>query len=224
MPELDEDIAVIEEDLEPITREQGEEHPELLADPAAGAEGILDYVDPVRFAALELEAIEDLLRDEDEGEADDEEGGAPPPISRHQRRALRLALTQKGIKETPPGSNINMYSDYFGFGAQFWCADFVGWALDKTGNQNMEVPWGYPSAVVNILAWGQDNEIVRHNPRKGDIFIVKPHSHTGLVIRADGTRFMTIEGNTSGPEGDVYVATHERDNADRDYHFIRHHF
>ena len=223
MPEPDDDIVVIEEELEPITREQGEEHPELLADPAAASEGILDYEDPERFAALELEAIEDLLADDD-GEGGDEEGGAAPPISRHQRDALLLALTQKGIRETPPGSNANKYSAYFGFGAQFWCADFVAWALDRTGNQDKEVPWGYPSAVVNILAWGQENELVRHNPRKGDIFVKKPHSHTGLVIRADGTSFTTIEGNTSGPDGDVYVATHERDNADRDYHFIRHHF
>jgi hypothetical protein len=134
-------------------------------------------------------------------------------------------LTQKGIKETPPGSNVNKFSAHFGFGAQEWCADFVAWALDRTGNQDMEVPWGYPSAVVNILEWGQRNELVRHNPRKGDIFVKKPHSHTGLVIRADGDSFMTIEGNTTDATGDcIYVATHARDNADRDYWFVRFHF
>jgi hypothetical protein len=40
------------------------------------------------------------------------------------------------------------------------------------------------------------------------------------VTSADGPRFMTIEGNTSGPQGDVYVATHARD-ASRDmYSFV----
>jgi CHAP domain len=225
MPERDDDIAVIEEELEPITQEQGEANPELLSDERAAAEGILDSEDPAGFAARELQAIEDLLADDAEGEADDEAGGAAPPISKHQKKALRLALTQKGVGETPAGSNDNIYSAHFGFGAQFWCADFVGWALDKTGNEDKEVPWGYPSAVKNILAWGQRNELLRHNPRKGDIFILKPHSHTGLVTSADGTRFTTIEGNTTGATGEaIYVASHERDNAGRDYLFVRFHF
>ena len=31
-------------------------------------------------------------------------------ITSHQQRAMALALSQKGIRETPPGSNIQKYS------------------------------------------------------------------------------------------------------------------
>ena len=116
-----------------------------------------------------------------EQDPDDETGGAAP-ISRHQRRALRLALTQKGIRETPPGSNVNIYSKYFGFGAQFWCADFVAWSLDKTGNQDRKVPWGYPSAVENITRWGKRNGKIHSRPQKGDIFTRRDGKHTGWVV------------------------------------------
>ena len=120
-------------------------------------------------------------------------------------------MTQKGIRETPPGSNRNMYSAYFGFGPQFWCADFVGFCLDKTGNEDKKVPWGYPSAVENITRWGQSNNFIHDQPKKGDIFTRKDGKHTGFVLTAQGSSFMTIEGNTMGPSGCVYVASHARD-------------
>ena len=146
------------------------------------------------------------------------------PISPHQRRALKLAVTQKGIRETPPGSNCNPYSSYFGFGCQFWCADFVAWALDRTGDRDKKVPWGYPSAVKSINAWAQQNGKLHSQPQKGDIFTYKNHGHTGFVLKADGSRFTTIEGNTSGPSGTVYVASHLRDASSGQYFFVRHHW
>jgi CHAP domain len=147
-------------------------------------------------------------------------------ITPHQQRALALALSQKGIRETPPGSNKQKYSQYFGFGAQFWCADFVAFCMDKTGNRDHKVPWGYPSACNNIAAWGQRTGRIHGRPRKGDIFVKKDASnpnqcvHTGFVLSAEGSRFMTIEGNTSGPQGDVYVATHARDASSGMYSFV----
>lgn len=204
-----------------ITQAEAEANPELRADPSASKEGVLDYEDPERFEELEVEAAEGLLAEED---PDDESGGAAP-ISQHQRRALRLALTQKGIRETPPGSNVNIYSKYFGFGAQFWCADFVAWSLDKTGNQDREVPWGYPSAVENITAWGKRNGKIHSRPQKGDIFTRKDGKHTGWVASSQGMSFMTIEGNTDGPDGRVvWVAAHARDASGGLYFFVRHHW
>ena len=131
---------------EQVTRAEAEENPFLRADPSHAADGVLDHEDPARFEELEMAAAEEILAD------DDEPTRGPGPISAHQRKALRLAVTQKGVRETPPGSNNNPYSKYFGFGPQFWCADFVAWALDRTGNRDKKVPWGYPSAVENITA------------------------------------------------------------------------
>lgn len=206
-----------DEETDEITQQEVDENPELGPDPSAAKEGVLDDDDPAGFAALEVEAAEDLL-------AEDESEG-PAPISRHQRNALRLALTQKGIRETPPGSNVNFYSKYFGFGAQFWCADFVAWSLDKTGNQDKKVPWGYPSAVENITRWGKRNGKIHSQPQKGDIFTRKDGKHTGWVVSSRGTSFMTIEGNTDGPDGRVvYVASHARDSSSGMYFFVRHHW
>jgi hypothetical protein len=149
-------------------------------------------------------------------------------ITPHQQRALALAVSQKGMREHPRGSNKQKYSQYFGFGPQFWCADFVAFCMDKTGNRDHKVPWGYPSACNNIAAWGRRTGKIHSQPRKGDIFVKKdagnPNQciHTGFVTSADGSRFMTIEGNTSGPEGndDVYVASHARDTSSGSYSFV----
>jgi CHAP domain len=149
-------------------------------------------------------------------------------MTRHQRRALRLAVSQKGMREHPRGSNKNKYSRHFGFGAQFWCADFVAWAFDKAGDNNKMVPWNYPSAVENITAWGQKHRRIHSNPRAGDIFTRKDGEHTGFVLSVDGSTFMTIEGNTTdagstNEEEAFFVASHQRDASDGIYHFVRFH-
>ena len=221
MPEDDRIEFPDDEYTSEITQAEAKANPDLLSNPSAAKEGVLDAEDPEGFAELEVAAAEDLLAEED---PDDESGGAAP-ISLHQRKALRLALTQKGIRETPPGSNVNIYSKYFGFGAQFWCADFVAWALDKTGNEDHEVPWGYPSAVENITRWGKRNGKIHSRPQKGDIFTRRDGEHTGWVQSSQGTSFMTIEGNTDGPDGRIiWVASHARDSASGMYFFVRHHW
>ena len=148
-------------------------------------------------------------------------------ITLHQQKALALALSQKGIREAPPPPlNKQKYSAYFGYGPQFWCADFVAWCMDRTGNRDHKVPWGYPSACVNIAAWGKKTGKLHSQPRKGDIFVKKDANnpnkcvHTGFVTSADGSSFMTVEGNTSGPQGDIYVNTHARDASSGMYSFV----
>jgi hypothetical protein len=220
MPDTD-DRVELDEEVREVTQEEGQQDASLLADPKKASEGVLDDEDPAEFQESELRAAEEtvLADDEDEGEA-----AAGPPISRHLRRALQLGVSQKGIRETPPGSNCQIYSSYFGFGCQFWCADFVSYCLDRTGNKDKKVPWGYPSAVANINAWGQRQGLIHSAPRKGDIFTRRDNMHTGFVLSAQGSSFMTIEGNTSGPTGDVYVASHSRDASSGMYFFVRHHF
>jgi hypothetical protein len=226
MPEPEDDLVELPE-MNEITQEEAEGRPELLADPTKAKEGVLDDEDPAKFEALELEAAEEVVLAEEEGDEEGEGAGggaAAPAISAHQRRALALAVSQKGMREHPPGSNKNKYSRYFGFGAQFWCADFVAFCLDKTGNRDRKVPWGYPSAVKNITAWGQRNRKIHNRPQKGDIFTRQDGKHTGLVLSAQGLSFTTIEGNTSGSEGDIYVASHARDASPGMYFFVRHHW
>ena len=211
------DRVEIPEELEEVTQDEAEKDPLLASDESKASEGVLDEEDPAGFEEGELQAAADLILAED----DESGGAAATAISAHQRQALMLAVSQKGMRERPQGSNDNQYSRYFGFGPQFWCADFVAFCVDKTGNRDRKVPWGYPSAVKNITAWGQRNGTIHSRPMKGDIFTRKDGMHTGFVLSAQGSRFMTIEGNSSGPGGDFYVTSHARDASGGMYFFIR---
>jgi hypothetical protein len=117
----------------------------------------------------------------------------------YYEKAVGTAGLQYGYKEGP--KNNNKFSQYFGKNHQPWCADFVSWAFDSTGNKDKKVPWGNPSAVVNILEWGQKEKYLVKTPKLGDIFIMTKNgvSHTGLVweVAKDGKSFRTVEGNSS---------------------------
>ena len=142
----------------------------------------------------------------------------------HRERALTLALSQIGRREDQR-ANANKYSRYFGYTVpQAWCADFVSWAFDRTGNNDRKAPWGYPSAVRSINAWARENKHFVDAPRRGDIFTFKDDAHTGLVVAAlPAGLFVTVEGNTYGPdarEGTVWVWTRTR-KASGPYRFVR---
>jgi hypothetical protein len=154
----------------------------------------------------------------------DELGAAAEIATRGMQpgRAVVLALTQQGMRENPCGSNRNPYSTYFGFGAQEWCADFLGWSFDQTGNRDRKVPWGHPSIVRNITAWARGRGLIVPTPRRGDIFTYRNGAHAGLITSVTGTKFKTIEGNTSGPDGRTcWVAQHTRATNDGRYFFVR---
>jgi hypothetical protein len=238
MTEPEDDSVVIPEVIQEVTPDQAKDHPELCANPATSNDGVLDdanYENP-ESDALEDQGLVDIAALILGPEVPEVVGAAASgaavsgaaaasSITDHQRRALALALAQKGptrtVKRTPVGSNCNPYSRWFGFGCQFWCADFVAYCVARTGHPvHHHVPWGYPSAVSNITRWGQKNGLIRSRPRKGDIFTRKDGGHTGFVLSAQGSSFMTVEGNTSGPLGDVYVASHHRDASSRLYHFV----
>ena len=236
MTEPEDDSVVIPEVIQEVTPDQAKDHPELCANPATSDDGVLDDANDEENPESEAQEMEDIaaiiLDDEVVGAAASgaaaSGAAAASSITAHQRRALAVALGQKGptrtVKRTPVGSNCNPYSRYFGFGCQFWCADFVAYCVDRTGNRDRKVPWGYPSAVSNITAWGQKNGRIRSRPQKGDIFTRKDGGHTGFVLSAQGSSFMTVEGNTSGPLGDVYVASHKRDASSGLYWFVRWNF
>jgi CHAP domain len=120
------------------------------------------------------------------------------PAMSHGEKAVKKALTQLGNGENPPGSNCQKYSRYFGKSCQYWCADFVSWAFDTTGNKNKKLPWVNPSSVSSIIAWGQNGHQVK-TPRPGDLFTMKGPgvSHTGLVRKVSGNSFYSVEGNAN---------------------------
>ena len=116
-----------------------------------------------------------------------------------RQRALKQGLSQVRYKEQPFGSNCNKFSRYFGKGCQAWCADFVSWAFDSTGNRDKRVAWRNPSAVASILQWAKRTKNVVKTPKPGDIFLIRKNgvSHTGLIRSVGRRTFTTIEGNAS---------------------------
>jgi hypothetical protein len=116
-----------------------------------------------------------------------------------RERALKAALEEIGYKEQPLGSNCNKFSRYFGKKCQRWCANFVSWAFDSTGNRNKKVDWGNPSAVQAIRDWAKKGNHFVTTPQPGDIFLIIGNgvSHTGLVRSVSGKTFTTVEGNAS---------------------------
>lgn len=189
-------------------------------DPVSAAKDVVKReIDDVLDSDLALTA--ELVASSTEGSVDNAIAFGPPgAASDHGWRAVRAALEQKGMREARCGNNSNPFSRYFGYGPQFWCADFVSWAFDATGNRDRKVPWGYPSGVAGIVTWGRRTGNLSKNPRPGSIFAYLDGRHTGLVVRLEAGRFLTIEGNTSGPDGKVcWVWTHARV-ADGRYGFI----
>ena len=191
-----------------------------MPDPEQSRIGIVDSeVDDEASNHELLQAAEELVLPP---EPDPGPGASPTPrVRKLGPRAVALALTQKGLREEGGGGNRNPYSRYFGYGAQHWCADFVSWAVDRCGNQDRAVPWGYPSGVAAINAWASREERFKSSPRRGDVFTYKNNKHTGLIVSVSGDRFTTIEGNTDGPDGKtIWVWGHVRAN-DGTYYFVR---
>ena len=121
MAEPEDDLVVIPDPIPEVTLEQAKDHPELLANPDISGDGVSDDEETPESEDLGIEEIAGLL-DEVAGVAASA-AAAASSITAHQRRALALALAQKGptstVKRDPVGSNCNPYSRYFGFGYQF---------------------------------------------------------------------------------------------------------
>jgi hypothetical protein len=183
-------------DLREITREDAEADPQLLADPTSVDIGVIDEEGEPDVAALVPE------------------DGAETRIS-HTGRLLQLAYSQLGVQENPVGSNCTKYNKYFGEPCEAWCALFVSWTVDKCGNGDRRLPWGWPAAVRNITKWGRGHHVLHDHPKRGDIFTYRNGGHTGFVLSVNGTKFHTVEGNCGSS-----VMTRRRDAADDLYYFI----
>jgi hypothetical protein len=111
---------------------------------------------------------------------------------------VRIAASQIGTVENPPGSNRVLYSIWYRLIGP-WCAMFVSWVAYKAGATKI-IP--RTARVASAKKWYQDHgQWHTSNPRKGDQVIYK-FSHTGLIeaVNADGT-LTVIEGNTDKAGG-----------------------
>lgn len=113
---------------------------------------------------------------------------------------LDLARSQLGTVESPPNSNNVKYGVAYGLNRNPWCAMYVTWLLDQTGNRS-----GYRfAAVASSLAWARKTRRATSEFRPGYVACkinsggTSGPGHTGIVeaVHSDGS-VTCIEGNTS---------------------------
>ncbi|MFT3843090.1 MAG: peptidoglycan-binding protein [Myxococcaceae bacterium] len=148
-------------------------------------------------------------------------GAGGSASSSFRNRILDIAKGELGLREVGNnGGPITKYPNYFGRGAESWCADYVSWVVTKAGG-HLNDPWTVSQASS---AASQGRWKGMSNPQPGDLVYFNWErngrsfsqiDHVGIVVgvNSDGT-VRTIEGNASAPGGGQGVAYHNRSTAD----------
>lgn len=131
--------------------------------------------------------------------------------------ALKIAVSQIGVMEDPPGSNkgqkVEEYQASAGIPAgTFWCAAFLYWCFQKASEnlsrKNPVLRTGHCMTHWNntkgkkIAAADAVNKPSLVKP--GHLFIINTggtHGHTGIIEKVEGGFIHTIEGNTDPTGG-----------------------
>lgn len=144
-------------------------------------------------------------------------------------KALAKAMTQRGVVESPAGSNKVLYSEWYGIRGP-WCGMFVDWCYTEVGYKKWgtyrQCPWiCYVPSIVAKAKAGEAGIFVTNNPEKGDLVCFDwdggVADHVGMFIewidRSAGT-FRSIEGNTAvgndSNGGEVMVRERHRSNVE----------
>lgn len=132
-------------------------------------------------------------------------------------RVLALALSQVGVKESPPNSNsgpkVHEYQSTTGAYGQAWCASFAKWLLVRCGASQAQLA----HATADVTTWLAYPHMSAANVRPGDQVIYQwgggDVDHIGTFYRwiLKGHSFQAVEGNTSvgndSNGGEVMVRT-----------------
>lgn len=126
---------------------------------------------------------------------------------------VRIAKSQVGIMEKPPGSNrgpeVDKYLDCAGCPpGLFWCAGFVYWCVNEAaknlGRSNPAFKTGGCLAHWNNTKGKKITTAEAVNKpsliKPGHIFIMdhgKGMGHTGIITKVEGGFLTTIEGNSN---------------------------
>jgi hypothetical protein len=148
-------------------------------------------------------------------------GWAPLPTDYRNRREARIAAIRKtgkqealnmalqdaikGIHESPPDSNNNMYGQWYGLNYQPWCAmactywyvhaGVTGWARGSR--------WSYVPALVDVARYGAWHLALTRYPEPGDAVSYTtnegPNEHIEMFENwvEQGSSFYAVGGNTS---------------------------
>ena len=128
-------------------------------------------------------------------------------------KVIETARNELGVKENPPGSNIQKYGAEYGLNAAPWCVIFLWWCFSHAGEKAAFFGGAKTASCGTLLRWYREQGLVVDvaDIKIGDIVILNFHGgtdteHCGLVTDvsywSDGHRAIyTIEGNTSNGSG-----------------------
>ncbi len=120
-------------------------------------------------------------------------------------RALSVAMSQINFAEIPRGSNwgkhVEKYLRSVGIASpSAWCMAFVYWCVDTAAKESKQINPLFKTGHV-LTQWAKvPKQMKVARPQRGDIFIMDfggGKGHTGFVASVQGTRIMTIEGNSN---------------------------
>ena len=126
-------------------------------------------------------------------------------ISPSRQKIIDLAMQELGIKESPSGSNLTKFGEWYGENGVSWCAIFVSWVYFFAGYPlgTIDTAKGYASCQDGLNHFKAAGQLT-DNPQPGDIvfydFIGSGVAHhTGIYFGPDvlPDHFWAIEGNTS---------------------------
>lgn len=127
-----------------------------------------------------------------------------PPIDLAQE-AIKIALTQEGVREHPLGSNsgpeVNQYLACVGLPpGNSWCAALVSWCINEAYHAlgGAKPTFKASGSALHLL---DRNPTLKTHPGPNTIFVIDHGhglGHTGFCISIDANGNMTtIEGNTN---------------------------
>lgn len=167
----------------------------------------------------------DLLEDHKRSQAD---GGTL------REAALKKAVDQLGYKESPSGSNGNMFGSWYGMNYEPWCAMFCTWCYALSGDTKSFVRgsrYSYCPYVVTDAKNGKYGLSKTTSPIPGDLVVYdwEPsggiYDHIGLFESWLGPHsFQAIEGNTStsnNSNGGSVMRRQRETNASYNVFFVR---
>jgi CHAP domain-containing protein len=131
---------------------------------------------------------------------------APPTSGKLRERALEKAADELGYTENPAGSNNNKYGSWYGLNYQPWCAMFVTWAYEQSGDSPSFVKGSRYSYCPYVVADARANRYgltTTDDPIPGDLVVYDwsqdtIYDHIGIFETWTGSGvFNAVEGNTS---------------------------
>lgn len=123
---------------------------------------------------------------------------------------IALAKTQIGVSEDPVKSdNVKYNKELHGGAKQPWCCTFIRWLFKQLKAEKLFCDGRNEAAVPNVTAWARKSkQLLQYNKGKpGDLAIFDwsggqtRSDHIGLIIGVENGYYITIEGNTSDPNG-----------------------